>query len=148
MPRPFIPFPHGAKVVLTLNLNTTTFVFLNVLHVWTPGGFAHDQLVTLVNVFESWDNSDYSEYRVPAMYLVQIAAFALDTPTSPQYFLNLGTSHPGYASGGLYGFQLTKSVALRTARRGRGQQGRIFFPPLPESLILGPSTIRNDIAAA
>src|SRR5439155_26970811 len=40
------------------------------------------------------------------------------------------------------------SRALRTARRRRGQHGRIFFPPLPESLILGPSTIHNDIAAA
>lgn len=138
MSRPFIPFVHGARVVLDYTLGGSSYVFTNVLHCWSEEGFDHDLLVDLSNIFRFWDLDKWKYLRASYFFMYQITCTALDTPSSPTYTLPLGNTHPGTRSNNVWTFAATKAIALHTNVRGRNAQGTLHTLPLPEDTTGSP----------
>lgn len=127
--RPFIPVPNCASVEFIYTLNGQYIE--NRWHVRKSSPFSAADLIALRNVFNTWDSTQWKNYRPTASTLVAIRCRALDSDGAPLEYYSLPTPR-----GGGWGYaqapgNVTLAIKLATGLIGRSYRGRIFVPGVP-----------------
>lgn len=129
---PFVPIPTTAQVVMLFS--TAGDFAENVFYVSSPeAAWTSDSLMTLANVFKTWDSAHLSTVRAAGAALTQVKCRDMTVESGPEASLIVAPSQNGTVNGGAMPDNVTLAVKWLTGVAGRSHRGRTYHVGMPKA---------------
>jgi hypothetical protein len=120
----------------------------NVLHVEGDKPFEAADIVTLRNVFNTWDGAGWAAQRSSTVSLTRIRTKALDSLNAPFEDYTLPTPRTGGQGGASLPTNATFCIKLGTGLTGRSARGRLYFVGLNANALVNTNQVGFVFAGA
>jgi hypothetical protein len=141
--------PNVAQITLEMECDgQSIFQDWYFLH---PGGWPLGAMQTLANDFRSAFQSDYPTLFSVDTSFIRVVAVDLSSLATERAVDAFGPGETGTVTGVSAANNVCWAVTKSTGQRGRGQQGRIFWGPIPAASVVSNSiseSLANNIIGA
>src|SRR5689334_10921559 len=107
----------------------------NTYYVYRPGGYTEEELAILAEQAAAWYTSTQAPMLPETVELFSVVATDLTSLDSSRFAYVVDPPVPGTLASPMLPLSVTIAIKLGIGKRGRGRQGRIFWPVLTEGKV-------------